>query len=378
MGSAGPPHTIVFVDMKFDTANCKMSTENDLEVDVILQKTSTLPPEAFQALLQWCEVTSALRSEKELPPVVVIDPPQIAQVVLRRSLLVSVLHSGMPASLCLTPRSWVCHCPAGVPELIEGGDKEGTEKRVEDGNGSEAWWIAKTDLSTGLPYTHRMVVWYGPFPRGGVPLAVRRLLPSEASTFVMQEFLVHAIPFVLKVYCVGGHMSIRAVPVASLAYVGCRELYSPHGEGLSREPIAVDSQKMFSHKGEWERQHPQLANFWRSYLAEGSQFHSRCLHIASQLSQVLQLSLFGFDLLLLPAEPDWKGWSKPNCPMTPEAVGKLLFDEENEGVPTAVLRNVFPVVVDVNYFPGYGGMPNVEQYMLELIESRVNGAGSSA
>lgn len=367
----GGGRTFVFVDMKYDAHNREMTTDDDdMKVDVVLHKLSTLPPEAFGALLEWCEATSAKRRQKRLPPVVVIDPPNAARVVMKRSTLAKALEGRPVPSFFLTPRSWFCSCGGGALEPLGWRNTDSTVI-PDTTEGSCEWWITKTDLSTGPSYTHRMVVWQGPVPTNGVPEAVMKLLPSESQTYIVQKFFLSALPFVLKVYCVREYVAIRAVSAFSLlrALLDGYSSINSNREGF--QPVCIDSQKIFANKDLWDQQNPQLAQHWQRYLIEGGEAHTQCKAIAAQLSQTLQLSLFGFDLLLLPK--DLPSGNQPilESPITAEAVGALLFEEKGVGSPTILLRTAVPMVVDVNYFPGYAGMSEVERRITEMIESSV-------
>ncbi|KAG8348215.1 hypothetical protein ERJ75_000425300 [Trypanosoma vivax] len=351
------------VNMIFDAKDNVLTTEDNQEVDVVLHKVSTLSPNASSTLMEWCGVVSLRRHERGLPPVVIVDPLSSAEYVTRRSRVYERLGSKLPLPLCITPRSWLwARGDLSMRALLSPSYLLPHDRR------DTTWWIAKTDLATGPSYTHRMVVWRGPRPEAALPPSVLALLPVESTSFVVQEFFIEAVPFVIKVYCIGMFVGAKVVSTTPLLQLlRGQALGDGNAEAIGEEPVCFDSQKVFTDKEEWKSD-TELARCWQNFLSEGGHGYVQCAHIAAQLAQELHLTLFGFDLLLVP-----RGRPANDCPLL-EMDRASLFDSVT-GAPTPLLSEALPVVVDVNYFPSFSGVRHMEQHVLDVIKTKVFGAG---
>ncbi|KEG09449.1 hypothetical protein DQ04_05201010 [Trypanosoma grayi] len=365
------------VTMCYEGNKNKLTTETGGEgVDVVLHKVSTLHPMAGEALERWCAVATRKRRRRGLPPVIVVDPVEHTQLVLRRSFLNKLLDGRLRRPLCPMPRSWLWArqgapmTPLGLSSFVlHDASADAAELHRSDGPPGERWWIAKPDISTGDPQAHHMVVWRGVQPIESLPEEVCRLLPSELNAFIVQEFLACALPVVLKVYCIGTDAFVRVVSTAPL--LRC-VLAQTNG------PVFIDSQQKYPDDDTWERETTQ----WMKYLAKGGRAHAQCTKIAAELAEELQLTLFGFDLLLIPENLSRDGSIRLDAASTARerslAASRrdapLLFDEVT-GAATSFLCSAVPVLVDVNYFPGFAGMENAEERLLNVIESKVLGHG---
>lgn len=360
-----------FVKMHYDEKRDEVLTDTWEDVDVVLHKVSALHPKTAGALKRWCTAASWSRRRKHLPPVVVVDPVDVTRVVLRRSLVCELLSSRLKQPFCPMPRSWLwTRGDEALTPLGPFSSSPRTEERdaslgVRADPPGERWWIVKPDLSSGPAFTHHMVIWRGAHPESAPPKEVQQLLPPEANEFVVQEFLFSAIPVVIKVYCIGTYVFVKAVSETPLM----RHILSGAGA-----PVMMDSQKKFENDAEWEKEVVQ----WKKFLAEGGRMHAHCSQIAAQLTEELGLTLFGFDLLLVPEHLCSRGAILPDASAGPpeELITTSpyshapLFDEVRDS-PTRLLCSAIPVLVDVNYFPGFSGVEKLGERLLELIESRV-------
>ncbi|RNF21809.1 uncharacterized protein Tco025E_03213 [Trypanosoma conorhini] len=371
-GGDGNAHvTFSFLEMHYDEGQDTFSTVAGMDADVVLHKVSTLPPSAVGALRRWCAAASQRRRRRRLPPVLLVDPMETTRLVLHRSLTYKMLDSRLKRPFCRIPCSWLWtrDCASLVPLGFSSpglGDGEATPPPGTAQRPREKWWIAKPDLSTGPPFTHHMVIWKGVQPVSAMPEEVRRLLPAGGSAFVVQEFLSHALPVVIKVYCIGRHVFVKAVSTTPLL----RRVLSEMGG-----PVFVDSQSKFPTETGWEKEEA----CWRSYLAEGGSAHTQCREIAEVLVQELGLTLFGFDLLLTPEHgsrqgSSWPGASAASQETSPNAawLDAPLFDGAT-GAPAAPLCSAAPVLVDVNYFPGFAGVEDAAARVLDVVKSKVLG-----
>ncbi|ORC88842.1 uncharacterized protein TM35_000152730 [Trypanosoma theileri] len=369
------------VKLCYDDNSNKLFTETgvDEDVDVVLHKISTLPSKAAVALKEWCVVTSRKRLQKQLSPVIIIDPMESTRLVLQRSFVCKLFDGRLRRPLCLTLRSWLwtrnsddAMMPLGISSFVLG-----DAIACEVPHSSSMWRIMKPDLSTGPPHTHHMVVWKGSSdPETPVPEKVQRLLPKEFDTFVLQGFLISSIPVVIKVYCIGTSVFVKAVSTTPLL----RKILAGAGE-----PVFVDSQVKYPDEEGWKEQEKN----WKSFLAEGGRMYTTCSQISSHIAEELHLSLFGFDLLLVPHHLsrhdsfllDAAAIATPEMiqttSTTTNGISSILHEEnlfdKTTGTPTPLLSSAVPVLVDVNYFPGFSGIENASESLLEVITSKVMG-----
>ncbi|RNF09916.1 hypothetical protein TraAM80_01968 [Trypanosoma rangeli] len=361
--------TFSFLEMHYDEVENKFSTVTREDADVVLHKISTLPPSAVGALRRWCVVASKERRRRHLPPVILVDPVEKTRLVLRRSLIYKLLGSHLKRPFCQIPCSWlwtrdeVSLVPLGFVSLGLN-DEEAAGSPGTTQHPPERWWMAKPDLSTGPPFTHHMVIWKGVQPKSDLPEEVRCLLPPSGNAFVVQEFLSYALPVVIKVYCIGSRVFVKAVSTTPLL----RRVLSGMGA-----PVFVDSQSKFLNETGWEEEEA----CWRSYLAEGGRAHTQCSQIAKVLFQGLGLTLFGFDLLLTPEHGLQQGSTLPAAlsisqKTSPHTIllDTSLFDVVT-GAPSALLCSASPVLIDVNYFPGFAGVEDAAEHMLDAIKAKV-------
>ncbi|KAG5504092.1 hypothetical protein GH5_04955 [Leishmania sp. Ghana 2012 LV757] len=460
------------------------------EVDVVLHKAATFGTSlAIRAFEKWCKFAQKRRSRQQRAPLVVIDPLEKVQLLMKRSMLYKLLDNmgdnGQPVALI--PRTFMwdfpsrAHCrraedtigssaatPLGIHSftLME-------EKDVRaNGTATERWWIAKPDEGTGPAFTHHLVIWLTRDADVTVPAAVKAALPTETCRFILQEFYAYALPVVLKVYCVGSHINVKVNPTVNLLSYLWEQT---HGSTAADVPVMMDSQdKTFfsavtgvstarlqsslsttasdadygTQSATWppmgagkaagalpsptERsQGPSNgsasaeqslitwesmiapADKWNAFLAPGTPAHTAISKLAQELSGYagIGLSLYGFDVLLVPQylahtyqrkgargigrtegatvryegvpsslsktalRPSGShgmhtlpgaGASVPPSPVSQPFRASDMFDLAS-GAPTSLLLDSIPVVIDVNYFPGYKGIAEANQHMLELI-----------
>ncbi|KAF5222820.1 hypothetical protein ECC02_004152 [Trypanosoma cruzi] len=359
-GDDGAHVTFSFVWMQYDPERNKFSTGTENDADLVLHKVSTLPPKAVGALCRWCAAASRRRRRGRIPPVIIIDPVELTRLVLQRSLLYKMLDGRLKRPLCPVPHSWLwirdgaSLTPLGLSSFVLS-DEEDTEVMGASQSSRETWWIVKSDISTGPSFTHQMVIWKGCRPEKSLPEEVLSLLSSCVNSFVLQEFFLHAISVVIKVYCIGTVVFVKAVPTAPLL----RCVLSKMGG-----PVFVDSQEKFPIDAGWVEEEAR----WRNYLAVGGRAHTQCSQIAEQLVRELGLTLFGFDLLLVPKKVS----GQCDTPLGASLRDAPLFDEVT-GAPSALLCSATPVIVDVNYFPGFSGVENVAEHVLDVIKSKALG-----
>ncbi|CBZ34589.1 hypothetical protein, conserved [Leishmania donovani] len=471
------------------------------EVDVVLHKVATFgTPVAIRALHQWYKGAQKRRSRRRRAPLIVVDPLEKVQLLMTRSMLCKLLNNvgddGQP--IALTPRTFMWDCPpdaacrharrtngssAATPLGIHSFTSIEEQKEARaNGTAAEHWWIAKPDESTGPAFTHHLVMWLTRDADVSVPAAVKAALPTEACRFILQELYVYALPVVLKVYCVGSHISVKANPTVSLLNYLWEHT---RGSTVADVPVAMDSQDkaFFSTvaSASTSRSQPTLsamasstddgappatsptmnatnaadappsptelpqgtssesasaeqsliawesmvvpADNWNAFLAPGTPAYTAISKLAQDLSgdAGIGLSLYGFDIVLVPqylahtyqrkgargigrtegatvryegaapslskvahrsadtAEPVQRlpashsmrklpgaGASAPPSPVSRLFRASDMFDPAS-GAPTSLLLDSIPVVIDVNYFPGYKGVAEVNQHMLELI-----------
>ncbi|GET89043.1 hypothetical protein, conserved [Leishmania tarentolae] len=483
------------------------------EVDVVLHKVATFgTPAAIRALRKWCKGVQKRRSRQRRAPLVVVDPIEKVQLLMTRSMLCKLLNNmgndGQP--IALMPRTFLWDCASDTACRHTGGTngssavtplgihsfaslEEQKEARA-NGTAAEHWWIAKPDNSTGPAFTHHLVMWLTRDADVSVPAAVKAALPTEARRFILQELYVYALPVVLKVYCVGQHISVKVNPTVSLlAYLW----EHTHGSTLADVPVTMDSQDegffstvasiststlprtfsatpstvdnaaqsalatnaddaaqpaasptMNASKADdpppsptelpqgtsrescsaeqspiaWESMIVPVDN-WNAFLARGTPAYTAISKLAQDLSGYagIGLSLYGFDVVLVPqnlahtyqrkgsrgigrtegATVRYEGVApsqskvahrsadtaeRPQRMSVSQSMRKLTGDNASapagpvpqlfrasdmfdpaSGAPTSLLLDSIPVVIDVNYFPGYKGVAEVSQCMLELI-----------
>lgn len=470
------------------------------EVDVVLHKVATFgTPVAIRALHQWYNGAQKRRSRQRRAPLIVVDPLEKVQLLMTRSMLCKLLNNvgddGQP--IALIPRTFVWDCPsdaacrharrtngssAATPLGIHSFTSMEEQEARANGTAAEHWWIAKPDESTGAAFTHHLVMWLTRDADVSVPTAVKAALPTEACRFILQELYVYALPVVLKVYCVGSHISVKVNPTVSLLNYLWEHT---RGSTLADVPVAMDSQDkaFFSTVASvsTSRSQPTLSamtsstdddalpatsptmnatnaagappsptelpqgtssesasaeqsliawesmvvpvDYWNAFLAPGTPAYTAISKLAQDLSgdAGVGLSLYGFDLVLVPqylahtyqrkgargigraegatvryegvapslskvahrsadtAKPVQRipashsmrklpgaGASAPPSPVSQLFRASDMFDLAS-GAPTSLLLDSIPVVIDVNYFPGYKGVAEVNQHMLELI-----------
>ncbi|KAG5477851.1 hypothetical protein LSCM1_05153 [Leishmania martiniquensis] len=460
------------------------------EVDVVLHKVATFGTSlAIRALEGWCKFAQKRRSRQQRTPLVVIDPLEKVQLLMKRSMLYKLLDnlgdSGQPVALI--PRTFMWDPPSRALSRRTGGTigsstatplgihsftlMEEKETRA-NGTATERWWIAKPDEGTGPAFTHHLVIWLTRGADVTVPAAVKAALPAEAHRFILQEFYMYALPVVLKVYCVGSNVKVKVNPTVNLL----SHLWEQtRGSTVLDVPVTMDSQDkaFFStvtsastarlqpalsstasdadygmQSGTWPTmsaskaaaaplsptERPQgpssgsasadqsfiawesmiaPADKWNAFLAPGTPAHTAISKLAQDLSGYagIGLSLYGFDLLLVPqylahtyqrkgargightegatvryegvaaslsrAAPrpsgshgartlPGVGASAPPSPVSQPFRASDMFDPTS-GAPTSLLLDSIPIVIDVNYFPGYKGITEANQHMLELI-----------
>ncbi|CCW65939.1 unnamed protein product [Phytomonas sp. Hart1] len=278
----------------------------------------------------------------------------------------------------------------------------------------ENWWVAKPDECTGLSYTHDLVIWKSPNAEVWVPPEIQATLNVEPSAYIIQEFYTYAFPVVVKVYCVGSDIFIKVKPTNKLLSLVLDQVGSKDGFD---KPVKVNSQNKAIFSLEWlsllgagpasresllnsvynghETEH-QMAplscgvhpEHWEAFFAEGTPAWAAVVDLVKGLSgqQGLGLHLYGFDILLVPsalahqhhveAYPKGIGYtegatvsyqpppvvSSTKDPHHPES----MFDLQT-GAPTTYLMGSVPVVIDVNYFPGYSGMEIAMRGILKLM-----------
>lgn len=470
------------------------------EVDVVLHKVATFgTPVAIRALHQWYKGAKRRRSRQRRAPLMVIDPLEKVQLLMTRSMLCKLLNNagddGQP--IALIPRTFMWDCPsnaacghagrtngssAATPLGIHSFTSMEEQEARANGTAAEHWWIAKPDESTGPVFTHHLVMWLTRDADVSVPAAVKAALPTEACRFILQELYVYALPVVLKVYCVGSHISVKVNPTVSLLNYLWEHT---RGSTVADVPVTLDSQDkaFFSAVGSvsTSRSQPTLsamtsstddgvqpvtspamnpttvvgvppsptepprgtssesasaeqpliawesmvvpADNWNAFLAPGTPAYTAISKLAQDLSgdAGIGLSLYGFDLVLVPqylahayqrkgargigrtegATVRYEGvapslskvahrstdtaesaqrlpgshnmrklpGASASVPPTPASQlfrASDMFDPAS-GAPTPLLLDSIPVVIDVNYFPGYKGVAEVNQHILELI-----------
>ncbi|KAK7197044.1 hypothetical protein NESM_000648300 [Novymonas esmeraldas] len=469
------------------------------EVDVVLHKVATFgTPSAIRALERWCKATQKRRSQQRRAPLVVVDPLEKVHLLLTRSMLYKILDNpgddGRPVALI--PRTFMWDCPgtgsrrrasrAGGPTtatplglhsfaLMEEGEQR--EARAS-GSAAGRWWIAKPDEGTGPAFTHHLVMWRTRDVDVTVPPAVQAVLPPEARRFIVQELYVYALPVVLKVYCVGTHIYVKAKPtvnllahlwdhtrastaldvpvtmdsqdksffstVASTSTSPSRPALSAATSGAeySSQPIHVATPSVPGAAAaeqpapiEWESMIAPERR-WSAFLAPDTPAYAAIEKLAQNLSGSagIGLSLYGFDIILVPqhlahtyqrkgehgighadgaavrhdgvasaiaklasrvsaadgavdaAAAAATAATRPSsdndarvrpgaCASEPTTAPQPfrasdMFDPAT-GAATPLLLDSVPVVIDVNYFPGYTGVGEANQHMLELIARRV-------
>lgn len=227
------------------------------DVDIVLHKVGTFgSPSAIRALQRWCHEAQKRRLHRRLVPLVVLDPIERVQLLMTRSMLYKLLDSlgenGQPVALI--PRTFLWDVPPptqrstihptsvvtplGINSFTVMDDAAQAKVRAS-GSQAARWWIAKPDEGTGPAFTHHLVMWKSAAAEVTVPPAVQAALPVESRRFVLQELYVYAIPVVLKVYCIGSHVYVRAKPTVNLMSL---LLDSSNGILDFDQPVFMDSQ----------------------------------------------------------------------------------------------------------------------------------------
>ncbi|KAG5503536.1 hypothetical protein JKF63_05676 [Porcisia hertigi] len=455
-----------------DAAELYQSTLMD-EVDVVLHKVTTFgTPHAFQVFERWCKVVQRRRGQQRRPPLVVVEPLEKTLLLISRSLqcrfLDKVGDDGRP--LAVIPRTFVWDCSPGASLSSTGRPidsiaaiplgihsfrlMEEVEGARAHGTGTSRWWVAKPDNATGPAFTHHLVMWLSRDANVTVPSAVQLALPDEASSFILQELYVYALPVVVKVYCVGSHINIKVNPTVNLL---ARLWEQTNSSTAVDVPVVINSQDkaLFSAAPPLPPTGPQgmssvranseqLSIDWRSmvtptdnwnaFFAPGTPAFIAIEKLAQSISGAngIGLSLFGFDLVLVPKhlahayqrkgargightkgatvryERVAPSLSKQThrCAGTPGAVQGLSLDDSQgtgpetgakmpsspmplpfsasdmfdslSGAPTSLLLDSIPVVIDINYFPSYKGIDKANQQLLELMAVRTAHAQNSS
>lgn len=402
------------------------SSVRDVDIDAVIHKVHTLgTPSAVKALERWCKRTNRARAKHHRPALLVVDPLAKVTFLSSRSLVYQLLDSdgdkqGQPVALIPRTFTWavprsdgeggaVC-TPIGIHSFVVFNGEE-QRKRRACGVPGERWWIVKPDEGTGPSYTHHHVLFKTREMEPIIPPAVRAALPREPSAFIVQEFYAYALPIVVKVYCVYPRVFIKVNPtVKLLSQLATQEAHDA--------PIPVDSQdrQHFSGNGlsiatsggyvssaSSEEGTPLMQvtppELWRQFFAEGTTAHATIARLAEDLAEESKgfgLTLFGFDVLLVPwhlahsyqqeAYPHGMGVDTASVPRTDansssdaerglsgvtNALGlgyapSALFDLES-GTPRPLLSCSIPIVIDVNYFPGYTGMATANDDILNAV-----------
>ncbi|KPI84375.1 hypothetical protein ABL78_6582 [Leptomonas seymouri] len=453
-------------------------------VDAVLHKVATFgSPSAVRALERWCKQAQKCRSRRRQAPLIVLDPLEKVQLLMTRSMLYKLLDNTSADGRCvaLIPRTFMWDRPgaqrravsatvgtsnnaaaAAVATIVEDAvatplgihsfmalDDDIKEART-GGSAQGRWWIAKPDEGTGPAFTHHLVMWCTRGHGVRVPPAVQAALPKEASRFILQELYVHALPVVIKVYCIAPHIYIKVNPTVNLL----AHLWEcTRGSTMMDAAVMIDSQdKAFfsavtSMSGATsgsslsqatssanygavanERSTPPLVSsphpadpaavpwesmiapgeWWDAFLAPGTPAHTAVSRLAQEMSGFggIGLAMYGFDLVLVPQHlahayqrkssrgightegatvkyetaaaanssagvaATAASWSTalPSAPLPFKACE--MFDLAT-GAPTPLLLGSIPVVIDVNYFPGYKGVGEANQHTMELIAAKV-------
>lgn len=321
--------------------------------------------------------------------------------------------------------------------------EETDAEAATDEDGRTTWWIAKPNEGTGPAFTHYLVMWRTRSPRVAIPRAVLPKLPGEPKAFVIQQFYTRVFPMVLKVYYVAPTIHLKFSPTVKFLSYLLKESGEADGEAAMERPIFIDSQRkdLFTTTGgnflsgtfssaqasgdfalsqasrrstdggeslgpvtpppaghaytlECDAEAPE--SYWERFFASGTPARREIQRMSDQLSDRadgLGLSLFGFDVLLMPRQFA-NSYHRSVCPRgigreEGEAEGPAvsgvsasslrslsaldMFDLET-GRPTELLKDSVPIIIDVNYFPGYSGMPRVHEHMLDLVYTLCQGS----
>lgn len=154
------------------------------------------------------------------------------------------------------------------------------------------------------------------------------------------------------------------------------------------------------------------SELWDAFLAPGTPAHIAVSRLAQEMSGFggIGLTMYGFDIVLVPQHlahsyqrKSSRGIGRaegatvryesaptpsPAPPKTSSSSGASpanplpfkasdMFDLAT-GAPTSLLLDSIPVVIDVNYFPGYKGVVEANQHMMELIAAKVAAAKGGA
>ncbi|CCW62628.1 unnamed protein product [Phytomonas sp. EM1] len=422
--------------------NSMVSSVHPEEVDIILHKVTTYGiPEATRALHEWCDNVRKIQMSLKRPLLIVLDPINKMQVLTMRSMVYKLLDNVDDShhSLALIPRTflWELYHTFGIqkcPEKVGIGASIGaaskpavtrmctsssvldtgeTHKSSASQLSGDTWWVAKPDECTGPSYTHDLVIWKSSNADVCVPPEIQAALASEPSAYVIQEFYTYAFPVVVKVYCVGPDIFIKVKPTNKLLSFVLGQVDSK--DGFDR-PVKINSQNkaFFSldglsllatgpfgrvqrgsppHCGAGVHQEAPLScsvptRLWEAFFAPGTSAWTAIARLVKELSsrRGLGLSLYGFDILLVPsplahsyqlkAYPKGIGYTEGSTvsyqpsPVTPSITDphhpESMFDLRT-GAPTTYLMGSVPVVIDVNYFPGYAGMEVAMRGILKVM-----------
>ncbi|EPY28192.1 hypothetical protein STCU_05255 [Strigomonas culicis] len=376
------------------------------EVDVVLHKVASFgTPDAEQALVRWCKGVDRHRARRRQPPVIMMDPLEKVGLLTTRSMLCQLLDKdeadGRP--LALIPRTFLWQRstqPLEASALTPVGLRSFAlphDAAQRDG----LWWIAKPEEGTGPAFTHHLVMWHG--TEACVAPAVAAQLPPQSNTFVIQEFYASALPVVVKVYCIGPRVFIKVNPTIHL-------LATLRGSTASvNVPVQMDSQNrsLFSKEAltteDGTTYAPAPSALWDRFFAPGTAARANVAQLAANLSSEsgLGLQLFGFDILLLPryaAHAHQRDLSKgigyaaasdhasttDAAPHRQEEAEKYLVRPPSDmfdlasGAATPLLMESVPIVIDMNFFPGYSGMPSANTDMMHLIDRQCKSARQAA
>ena len=343
-----------FVDLVVDDGIVTVS-DKEATVDVVLLKLSGAPPAAIDAFNAW------LGEQSNRSTIVLVEPFDRVNATLFRSAFYTRLDE-MERELAgvgfgvlpwtTLPGFWSAEDAAQrnigclLPQARRRGDA----------------WIVKTDAACGASTTHLMGVLRDTAmigEDGGDGDGAARVSDVQSTLLtasiphgqplVAQAFVRDGCcPFVFKVYLISGEV-VMVTPTST------QGLHESIAEQLAASPVATfDSQAKSACAASSTRAGVGAGNehvmpMWRDYFAPGTAARAE-LEAAAQLifrhpRFGFHIDLLGFDVVLRPVSDDVA---------SPPRAEKF--------------------VVDVNYFPGYRGVTDIEERLLQLLVRRLRSA----
>jgi hypothetical protein len=313
---------------------------DDGEVDVVLLKLSGAPAESIGAFDRW------LASQPNCESITLVEPLERIAPTLMRSAFYSRLSCMEKelASMGFGVLPWAA-LPAtededqDFPVLAAAGFRS---TRTDEGQQEDRQlWIVKTDAACGLQTTHIMAVFAATPAQSEVTMGELRafLAPfgvSRTHDLIVQSFVADwRCPFIFKVYLIEGEV-VAVQPSSTAGLLHAVDAQISKGESA----FVFDSQTAAA------AQPPEAADLHSNLFAIGTDAHALLVSAARMIHRHPQhgfhIDLLGLDVVVRMPVGDGGGGGSPE-----------LF------------------VVDVNYYPGYRGVEDLEERLLRLLVTRL-------